>query len=225
VRVAVFSDIHGNRDALEAVLADIGAQRPDLIVCGGDLAFGGPDPDASVQRVMALASPCIHGNTDVWLTPTATHGDEIVTWTRNRLTESSRAYLGGLPFEHRVENLVIIHATPWSVSDVVPKDAGTAQVRRVLTEARASAVVYGHIHMAWIGEIPGVGLLVNAGSVGFPLDGDPRPSYALLERDPGGWRARICRVSYDVGRAAASFPVDHPDRAAWARRMQTARRA
>ena len=78
MKIAVFSDVHGNLDALEAVLAEIDTQRPDLIVCGGDLAFGGPDPEGSVQRVMALASPCIHGNTDVWLTPTASRGDEIV---------------------------------------------------------------------------------------------------------------------------------------------------
>jgi predicted phosphodiesterase len=94
----------------------------------------------------------------------------------------------------------------------------------VLAEALAAAVVYGHIHLPWIGEVSGGGLLVNAGSVGFPFDGDPRPSYALLEKTPSGWRASIRRIVYDTDRAAASMPEDHPAREAWARRMRTGRR-
>ena len=224
MKVVVFSDVHGNRRALDAVLADIDTQRPDVTVCGGDLAFGGPDPEAAVQRVMALAVPCVRGNTDEWLTPSSTENDRIVDWTRARLSGASRAYLGGLPFDHRVDDLAIVHATPWSVTDLIPKDAGATQIRRVLAEARAVAVAYGHIHLAWIGEVPGVGLLVNAGSVGFPFDGDPRPSYALLEKTRAGWRAGIRRVSYDAEQAAASMSVDHPDRESWARRMRTGRR-
>lgn len=224
MRVAVFSDVHGNRPALHAVLADIDAQRPDVTVCGGDLAFGGPDPEGSVQRVIALAAPCIRGNTDEWLTPDATERDPIVEWTRSRLSAASRAYLGTLPFAHRIDDLAIVHATPWSISDLIPKDAGATRIRHVLAEARAAAVVYGHIHQAWIGHAPGAGLLVNSGSVGFPFDGDPRPSYALLDQASGVWRASVRRVAYDVDRAAASFPAGHPAPEAWARRMRTGRR-
>jgi putative phosphoesterase len=224
MRIAVFSDIHGNRAALDAVFADIDLQRPDVTVCGGDLAFGGPDPEGSVQRVIAVAAPCVRGNTDEWLTPTATERDPIADWTRARLSSASRRYLAALPFDHRLDDLVIVHATPWSVSDLIRKDAGAPEIRRVLAEARAAAVVYGHIHLPWIGEVSGGGLLVNAGSVGFPFDGDPRPSYALLEKTPSGWRASIRRIVYDTDRAAASMPEDHPAREAWARRMRTGRR-
>lgn len=224
MKVAVFSDIHGNRAALDAVLADVETQRPDVTVCGGDLAFGGPDPEGSVQRVRQLAVPCVRGNTDEWLTAAATERDPIATWTRDRLSPASRTFLGALPFDHRIDDLVIVHATPWSVSDLIPKDAGATQIRRVLAEARAAAVVYAHIHEAWIGEVAGVGLLVNSGSVGFPFDGDARPSYALLDRTSAGWRATIRRVSYDVEGAAAAFPDDHPARGAWARRMRMGRR-
>jgi predicted phosphodiesterase len=142
VKVAVFSDIHGNAVALEAVLADLETQRPDLIACGGDLAFGGPEPERAVGRVRALRIPCVRGN----------------------------------------------------------------------------------IHQAWIGRPNGGGLVVNTGSVGFPFDGDPRAAYAVLARASGGWTATTRRVSYDIERAAAAFPADHPDAATWARRLRTGTR-
>jgi putative phosphoesterase len=225
MKVAVFSDVHGNADALRAVLDDIASRRPDLVVCGGDLAFGGPDPEGAVACVRALRIPCIRGNTDEWMTPASGGPAEPVTaWTRATLSRGSQEFLASLPFDHRVDELVVVHATPWSISDVVPKDAGPTQLRRVLAEARAAAVVYGHTHVGWIGHVPGEGLIVNAGSVGFPFDGDPRASYALLEGTAAGWTAQVCRVAYDVERAAARFPRDHPAAAAWAARMRTGRR-
>jgi putative phosphoesterase len=224
MRVAVFADVHGNTAALEAVLGDIGAQRPDLTVCGGDLAFGGPDPEAAVARIRALGVPCVRGNTDEWLTPTsAARAEGLIAYTRAHLSPAAREFLGTLPFDHRIDDLVVLHATPWSISDVIPRHADAGTIRRVLADAGASAVVYGHIHQAWIGAIDG-GLLVNTGSVGFPYDGDPRPSYALLERGTSGWTAEILRVPYDLERAARSFPNDHPAAAAWAAMIRTGRR-
>ncbi len=224
MRVAVFSDVHGNAVALQAVLRDIEAQRPDRVVCAGDLAFGGPEPEAAVVRIKALGIPCIRGNTDEWLTPgSSARGEPIIAWLHKALSAASRRYLAGLPFEHRLDDLLVVHATPWSISDLIPKDADQAMLRRVLSEARASTVVYGHIHHGWIGQVPDEGLVVNTGSVGFPFDGDPRSSYALLERHAAGWTAELHRVPYEIERSAATFPPDHPDPAAWAARMRTGR--
>lgn len=225
MKVAVFADVHGNREALEAVLAAISGLGPDQIICGGDLAYGGPDPEGCVTRIASLGIPCIRGNTDEWLASGAPGtGDPVVRWTRGRLSDPSQRYLAGLPFEQRVDDLAVVHATPWSISDVVPAEAGPSQVRRMLDAARAAAVVYAHIHLGWIGRTPEGGLVVNSGSVGFPFDGDPRASFALLERTPSGWAAGLHRVPYDIDRSIASFPPDHPSPAAWAARMRTGRR-
>lgn len=225
MRIAVFSDVHGNAAALEAVLVAIDAQRPDQIICGGDLAFGGPDPEASVARIRTLGVPCVRGNTDEWLTPTSKAPPEgLVAYTRAHLSAPSRQFLATLPFDHRIDDLVVVHATPWSISDVVPKGADQPALRRVLAEARAAAVVYAHIHQGWIGQVDGVGLVVNTGSVGFPYDGDPRPSYAVIERASSGWTAALHRVTYDLERAAASFPKDHPSVSTWAAMIRTGRR-
>ncbi len=224
MKVAIFSDVHGNAVALQAVLQDIEAQRPDRVICAGDLAFGGPEPEAAVARIKTLGIPCVRGNTDEWLTPeSSTQGERIIAWIHRALSTESRQYLAGLPFEYRLDHLLVVHATPWSVSDLIPKDADQTTLRRVLSEARAAAVVYGHIHLGWIGQVPGVGLVVNTGSVGFPFDGDPRSSYALLERRASGWTAELRRVTYDIERSAAAFPPDHPDPAGWAARMRAGR--
>jgi len=222
MRVAILSDVHGNAVALDAVLADVDQQHADRVMFGGDLVFGGPAPAACVARVQALGIPCVRGNTDEFFADNRP-GDPLTEWTRAQLTPAARAWLAGMPFEQRIDDLLVIHATPWSVSDLVPRDADPALLRRVLDEGRAAAVVYGHIHQGWIGRAPDGGLIVNTGSVGFPFDGDPRSSYALLTRGPAGWAAALRRVPYDLDRAAV-FPPGHPAPARWAAMMRTARR-
>ena len=67
MRIAVFSDIHGNGLALEAVLADIQAKAPDRLVCLGDAIQGGPQPAQVVRRLRELQCPVVMGNADAWL--------------------------------------------------------------------------------------------------------------------------------------------------------------
>ncbi len=224
MKVAVFSDVHGNAVALDAVLADIERQNATRVIFGGDLVFGGPAPEACIARVQAGGIPCVRGNTDEFFADSRhASGDPLLEWTRALLTAAARTWLGSLPFEQRIDDLLVVHATPWSVSDLIPQDADAALLRRVLVEGRAAAVVYGHSHQGWIGRVPDRGLIVNTGSVGFPFDGDPRASYALLTRGPTGWAAELRRVAYDLDRAAA-FPPGHPAPDRWAAMMRTARR-
>ncbi len=225
MKLVVFSDVHGNAVALDAVLTDISAQRADTVIFGGDLAFGGPEPETCTARVREMGIPCLRGNTDEWLTDAPGLPDDALSvWTRARLSPPSRSWFSGLAFAHRLDEVCIVHATPWSISDAVFPDADDAMLRRVLKEARAGNVVYGHIHRAWVGRVPGAGLIVNTGSVGFPFDGDVRASYAVLTRSGSGWTPEIRRVPYDVERAAATFPADHPARDRWAAMMRRARR-
>src|SRR5256885_12293303 len=67
MRIAIVSDVHGNLAALDAVLADLDEVRPDVVVHGGDLAFGGPHPVEVVDRVRELGWPSVLGNTDAVL--------------------------------------------------------------------------------------------------------------------------------------------------------------
>jgi len=105
MRVAIFSDVHGNLSALEIVLADIERQAPDLIVFAGDLCLFGPRPAECLRLVLERQLPSVIGNTDAWLAdtsqPPARH-PEAIEWTRDQLSPDELARLGRLPFALRV---------------------------------------------------------------------------------------------------------------------------
>ncbi|MCZ7666722.1 MAG: metallophosphatase family protein [Chloroflexi bacterium] len=133
MRIAVFSDVHGNLTALEAVLADIKQQSPDLVVFAGDLCLFGPRPAECLDRVRAEDISVIYGNQDKPLhnQPPLSDGSDrekwearqnvpdIVSWTRNQLTLDQRGWLHNLPFQRRIsptvqpkDDLFIVHPNP-----------------------------------------------------------------------------------------------------------------
>ncbi len=132
------------------------------------------------------------------------------------------AFLPGYPYCGG--SLKVLETSLWST----PRHGASATschptlVRRVFDEAKAAAVVYGHIHVAYVREV-GDQLLVNTGSVGLPFDGDPRASYVQLQPKQGRWTASLRRVSYNVGAAVrAARASDNPEGERWARRLETA---
>lgn len=203
--IAVIADIHGNLWALQAVLRELDRLGPALVVVGGDLAFGGPKPAECVELIRRRGYPAIRGNTDEWVTDPLHAPDPISAWAAARLGKEDRRYLASLPFLWRYSqgvsgDLVVVHATPWSIAEVVQPDAGQNLLRRVFDEANAAAVVYGHIHIAYQRQLD-ARLLVNSGSVGMPFDGDQRAAFATLSEADGSWTAQIHRVPYDVDEA------------------------
>ena len=246
MRVAIFSDVHGNAAALEAVLAAVRARGPfDHILYGGDFAFGGPRPREAVERLVETGYPAVIGNTDemVAASPEGAVG-AVAAWARTRLTPEQVDWLRALPRLQRVEPppasrpggpqqsgggpagappLVLVHATPWSTTDIIEPASPEATVARAFEQAGSRVLVYGHIHRAYIREAAG-GLIVNAGSVGFPFDGDARPAWAILTLERGAWRAEIVRTEYDREAAARDLLTsDHPDAETFARRIRTGR--
>ncbi len=190
--IAVISDIHGNFWALQAVLHDLDRLGPSQVIVAGDLALGGPRPGDCLTLIRQRGYPAIRGNTDEWLTKAPGEITDAITWTSAQLPDSDRRYLVSLPFLWRYPDdagdLVVVHATPWSIADAVGPDAPEDIVSRVFAETGAAAVVYGHIHIAYVREALGK-VLVNAGSVGLPFDGDQRASYVLMEARSGKWEA------------------------------------
>jgi predicted phosphodiesterase len=230
MRVAIFSDVHGNAAALDAVLAEIRERGPfDRILNGGDLALGGPRPREAVERLIEAGYPTVIGNTDemVAASPEGAAG-AVAAWARTRLTPEQVDWLRALPRSQRVQpqggpSLVLVHATPWSTTDLIDAASPAATVARAFEQADTRALVYGHIHRAYVREAAG-GLIVNTGSVGFPFDGDPRAAWAILTLADGAWRAEIVRTQFDREAVARDLLTsDHPDAAAFARRVRTGR--
>jgi predicted phosphodiesterase len=133
MQVAIFSDVHGNLTALEAVLAGIRQHAPDLTVFAGDLCYHGPRPSECVERLRAEEIAAIYGNTDMAVRDPAIlsrrvsaveerrrqHVETLVEWTWTRLSELDRAWLRSLPFQRSVspsvnprDDLLIVHANP-----------------------------------------------------------------------------------------------------------------
>jgi predicted phosphodiesterase len=93
----------------------------------------------------------------------------------------------------------------------------------MFAEAETKTLVYGHIHRAYTREVAG-GLVVNSGSVGFPFDGNPQPSFAILELQSGRWTGEIVRTPYDTEAVARDLLAsDHPEGEAFARRVRGGR--
>lgn len=225
VRILLFSDIHGNAAALEAVLADSVRHGPyDLTFCLGDLVWAGPRPAEVLACLRALcredptghAAPvvCLYGNRDCFLL------DEVVAATNNehervqrhrewmmaRLSPADLAFLRQMSFSHRVaplpgHELLAVHANPRNVNDPIQPDMSDAAIDAVLGPAEFQVLAFGHVHIPsvrlWRGR-----LLVNASGAGLPMDGDTRAAYSVLTWAGGGWRVAQYRVAYDVERVA-----------------------
>lgn len=221
LRIAVVSDPHGTLTALDAVLADLEAQPVDEVLLGGDLAQGGRQPAEVLDRLIALGWPAVLGNADLALLETADGAslsedpnppEQLVAgfhWVLARLSTAHLDYLRGLSREIRratpAGDFVLVHATPWSVTDVVRPDAPGALADRVLAEARAPAVAYGHIHHAYQRRLAG-GLLASVGAVGGSLDGDPRPAYSIFTLAKGQPVAvEVRRVAWDGAAEVAAL--------------------
>jgi predicted phosphodiesterase len=218
VRIAIVSDIHGNFAALQAVAADLDRQSVDEVLVGGDLAQGGRQPVEVLEFLQARGWPAVLGNADQFLLrffegppplddPFAASGQ----WAAARLQPEHVAYLRGLPelIRRRVPSgirFALVHATLWSLTDVVLPDAPEEVAHRMLSAAHADVLAYGHIHTAYQRHVGG-GLLLSVGAVGGSNDQDPRPAYSIVTLD-ATVAVEVRRVSYDVEAEIAALERD-----------------
>lgn len=223
MRIAIISDVHGNLTALDAVLADLRQQKPDVIFHGGDLPYGGSHPAEVIDCIVQEGWKGVLGNTDEMLWDTSARPaleasapklkplfkvlfEMCGPATRKMIGEPRLAWLRQLPMELRHDNLVLMHASPGNVWRAPMDTADDAEMETVYGHLKAEVVVYCHIHRPFIRKA-GSMTVCNTGSVGSPYDGDPRASYLMI--DDG--KPAIRRVAYDVekevGRLLAS---DYP---------------
>jgi putative phosphoesterase len=211
MRIAIVSDIHGNRAAFEAVLADLQQTSPDLILHGGDLADTGSSPREIVDRIRDFGWQGVVGNTDQMLSAPETFEEfasqlpklqslwsvlrEMAAVTREALGEERIAWLRGLPLTQIHGPIALVHASPESPWRAPGPEASDAELQSVYGPLGQPIAVYGHIHRPYIRSIPGM-IVVNTGSVGLSYDGDRRAAYLLLDES----EPEIRRVEYDVSR-------------------------
>ncbi len=226
MRVAIVSDIHGNRHAFEAVLDAVGESDCQELWCLGDLVGYGADPDECVALAREHAAVCLAGNHDLGVRGTIpleqfSRGAALAaTWTQEQIRPETRAYLDTLEPQKLDEAVGLYHASPrdpvWEyvLSPLQAELCLDVQVQRVS--------LIGHSHVALsFARFPGSpatgetrepdeeldlaegAWLINPGSVGQPRDGDPRAAW--LELDLDSWTAVYRRTEYDIGGAAAAI--------------------
>ena len=229
MNLAIISDIHGNLPALEAVLAEVDATKPDEVWCLGDVVGYGAEPNECTELVRERCSLSLAGNHDlavldaIDISSFSPAAAEAAQWTQAQLTDEAREYLGGLHAADETRDVALYHASPrdhvWEYV-LWPEQAGEC----IAKQARRIALI-GHSHIALCfraaddGDVDategaqvtaGTQLdlragrwLLNPGSVGQPRDGDPRAAW--LELDTENWTATYRRTEYEIDRAADSI--------------------
>jgi putative phosphoesterase len=214
VRIAAFSDTHGNLPALDAVLEDMSRQGPfDHVLMAGDLVEGGPHPAETMATIRALNCPVVLGNTDSYLIAGPDIGmsdDERASsgWTAERIGPDGLAYLRSLPRQYHLPGpaggILMVHANPDNLEDHIHPDEDARALEERLSGVQAGVLVFGHLHIAYQRRL-GPLLLVDVASVGFPRDGDHRAVWAEIYHDDMGWHARHHRVVYDMEAVAVTL--------------------
>ncbi len=219
---AIISDIHGNLEALAAVLGDISQQNISKIFCLGDVVGYGPNPCECIDEVMQMDG-CILGNHDqaALFDPEgfSSGAERAIFWTRSILesagdTPENHArwnFLCELPRQHHEEELTFVHGSARNplMEYVFPEDVhNPAKLQRIFSLIQRYCF-QGHTHVAgiFVGDqflrpsdvdhqfvLDDQKTMVNVGSVGQPRDGNPQASYVILE----GRQVTFRRVPYPV---------------------------
>jgi diadenosine tetraphosphatase ApaH/serine/threonine PP2A family protein phosphatase len=226
VLLAVFADIHANRQAFSACLDLARARGAERMICLGDYVGYGADPEWTVDTVMDLVdrgAMAVRGNHDSAIgTPSESMNAEAqaaIEWTRGRLSTAQRRFLAELPLVLQDEDRLYVH----SEASNPPRwryVQNTTDAARSIAATAVHATFCGHIHRPALYSmsvtakmtsfvptsdvpvqlLPGRRWLAVLGSVGQPRDGDPAASFAMF--DTATREITYCRVPYDVETAA-----------------------
>jgi len=218
MKYAVISDIHGNLEALNAVLKDIKRRGADVVACLGDIVGYYPDPKRCIELVQANARHCVAGNHDyaaIGKTDTSCFtyfAYSALEWTKQRLNDAGREFLNSLPLTVDIDGIFLTHASPSDPEKftyVFPDNEYS--VFEAFSSLTRPITFIGHTHWASIMVQEGDKVvlcpdsrveikegniyLINVGSVGQPRDFDNRSCYAIYDTEKK--EVSLHRVAYN----------------------------
>jgi putative phosphoesterase len=217
-RIAIFSDIHANLPAMEAVADHIRKGSYDAVYCLGDIGGYASQPDEVQDLIMGMGCPTIMGNYDEgvgfekddcgcnYVKPFDIEMSKVsFSWTLAHTSLEHKAWLRELPREIRLDiegwRALLCHGSPRSLTEYLFDTRSDAYLKQFTAggkaDAHADLIVFGHTHKPYHRVVGGVDF-VNTGSVGRPKDGDPRAGYCVLTIDDDSIRAEQIRLDYDV---------------------------
>ncbi len=182
MRIAVFSDVHGNCVALDAALSDVDKQSVDGMVCLGDAIQGGSQPDETISRLREFRVPTVMGNSDYWLLTGETRSSgepvsdaqlKVRAWSLSRLNEKDLDFIK--QFKRIItltlgdESLVCFHGSPASFDDLIWPTTSEEEFVRMVSGFGDSILCGGHTHLQHLRRFKH-SFYFNPGSVGFSYD-------------------------------------------------------
>ncbi len=231
MKIIAFGDVHGNLPALEVALREARAEGYDLICHTGDLVGFAPFPEETVASVRATKIAGVRGNVDEAIAEGAESFGRYATdsagrafeerayaWTLENTERTTRSFLGNLPFEMRLDigsrRAVLLHANPIDLTTPLWEDTGEERFREMGDAAEADIIICGHTHVPYHRVVDGRHF-INAGSVGYPQDGDPRTGYAVIKTN-GNVEVQWKRFPYDTAiNARVAADRKFPARGDW----------
>jgi len=167
MKIAFFSDLHGNLAALQAVLEDIDRREVDMAFCGGDLVGYGAFPNEVIDLLRLRQWPVIMGNYDQGVGQDAddcgcAYRDEVsralgqrsMAWTKKRVTAGNKAYLRNLPTKIGLvingKKILMVHGSPRRINEYLFEDRLVSAVARLFQAEEAEVIICGHTHLPYI---------------------------------------------------------------------------
>lgn len=218
MKIAVISDIHGNMQALNAVLEDIKTENCERIFCLGDLAMAGPEPSSVVDKIREMSDlTVIQGNTDAMI---ANCDNQMIHLLEENnpimaraleadvasLTDNQKEFLNNLPAEKELEvdgvKILLVHGSPRKNNENIFPDLKVEEVEEMIQDTSADVIFCGHTHVPCGYQTNTKQTVVNVGSVGRPFSEEPKACYAIMEIKDGGFSIKHNFVEYDVKTAS-----------------------
>lgn len=213
MKITVLSDIHGNLEALKAILQHADTQgAAEWILNLGDSTGYGPEPDAVIQMLYKIKAINLLGDYDKkvlrkkhrktgWSKVKNLDKRLMFDWTYHALSKRSRKLLKFYPEQKTIEvgslKIFMTHTSPGAKGGYLEPETSQASLKKIAENIKADVILCGHSHRSFVRWVDDV-LFINPGSVGRPDDGDPRGSYGILEIHDGKPGAELFRIQYDL---------------------------
>ncbi|TWR25458.1 metallophosphoesterase family protein [Mucilaginibacter achroorhodeus] len=201
MRIALFSDVHANLPAFEALLASLDEQKPAVVYCLGDLIGYNIWPNEIIAEIRKRGIATLKGN----------HDEKTKGYAYELVTADNRAYLDTLPAHIRLEyadfQILLVHGSPRKIDEYVLEEMPEYEVIQMMDAAKADILCVAHSHLPYHRNFSDK-QVINTGSVGKPKDGDPRGGYVILNVGTD-ITVDFIRFNYDIEKAANAI-IDSP---------------
>ncbi len=211
MRLAVLSDVHGNLQALEAVLEHAQKQKVDQIIIAGDLINGLPDSRACWDLVESLNLPLVRGNQERYVAHYGTDklarsGERFkpIVWTRAQFTKAELECIEALPLHLSLNDLLIVHASFRDDYDTIEPETPVAELEKMFAGSSEHTIIRGHNHLSFSVKLHDRHI-ESLGSAGNAMDGSPKADYVILEQTKTSWCILRQEIDYDRDKALRRF--------------------